>query len=180
MVAAMPSPPAPPMDGGMLAPDPHAVPLDWQPEALQDGIIARKQPLLIDVTPLSLSVETVGGYCDVLIPANSPVPCDRTRIFLTAADRQTMVCVNVAQGESRRFHENTFLGQCELTGLTPKPRGEVRIAVTFEIDADGILNVSATDSETGRATQARMRLLGAATEDGVNAMLARQAAREVH
>jgi molecular chaperone DnaK len=164
----------------MLAPDPHAVELDWQPQALQDGIIARKQPLLIDVTPLSLSVETVGGYCDVLIPANSPVPCDRTRIFLTAADRQTVVCVNVAQGESRRFHENTFLGQCELSGLMPKARGEVSIAVTFEIDADGILNVSATDTDTGRATQARMRLLGAASEENMNAMLARQAQREVH
>jgi molecular chaperone DnaK len=174
------SPPPTPDDGGMPAPDPHAVRPDWQPQLLQDGIIAHTQPLLIDVTPLSLSVETVGGYCDVLIPANSPVPCDRTRIFLTAADQQTMVCVNVAQGESRRFHENTFLGQCELTDLPARARGEVRIAVTFEIDADGILNVSATDTDSGRATQARLRLLGAATEEGVNAMLARQAARSVH
>jgi molecular chaperone DnaK len=91
-----------------------------------------------------------------------------------------MVCVNVAQGESRRFHENTFLGQVELTGLTPRPRGETRIAVTFELDADGILNVKAKDQETGRETQAKMRLLGAVAEEAMGDMLARQAAHEVH
>jgi molecular chaperone DnaK len=137
-------------------------------------------PLLIDVTPLSLSVEIVGGYCEKLIAANSPVPCDKTRTFLTTSDRQTAVCVNVAQGESARFRENTFLGQLELTGLEPKARGECAIAVTFEIDADGILNVRARDVATGREGQAKMRLTGVAEQDNLSAMLARQAQHEVH
>src|SRR5262249_35153534 len=97
-------------------------------------------PLLIDVTPLSLRVETVGGYSDVLIAANSPVPCEKTRTFLTASDGQTMVNIRVAQGESVRFADNTRLGDLELSGLKSAIRGEVKILVTFELDADGILN----------------------------------------
>jgi molecular chaperone DnaK len=132
-------------------------------------------PLLIDVTPLSLRVETVGGYCDVLIAANTAVPCDRTRTFLTAADAQATVIVRVAQGESNRFTENTFLGELELTGLAPAPRGETQIAVTFEIDADGILNVKAKDVKSGRQTQARLQLLGAQTDPkDVEEMMKRQ------
>jgi molecular chaperone DnaK len=132
-------------------------------------------PLLIDVTPLSLRVETVGGYCDVLIAANTAVPCDRTRTFLTAADGQATVIVRVAQGESNRFAENTFLGELELTGLTPAPRGDTQIAVTFEIDADGILNVKAKDVKSGRETQARLQLLGAQTDPkDVEEMMKRQ------
>jgi molecular chaperone DnaK len=132
-------------------------------------------PLLIDVTPLSLRVETVGGYCDVLIAANTAVPCDRTRTFLTAADGQTTVIIRVAQGESNRFPENTYLGELELTGLTPAPRGDTQIAVTFEIDADGILNVRAKDVKSGRQTQARLQLLGAQTDPkDVEDMMKRQ------
>ncbi|HEY2516914.1 MAG TPA: Hsp70 family protein [Polyangiaceae bacterium] len=132
-------------------------------------------PLLIDVTPLSLRVETVGGYCDVLIAANTAVPCDRTRTFLTAADGQTTVIVRVAQGESNKFADNTFLGELELTGLTPAPRGETQIAVTFEIDADGILNVKAKDVKSARQTQARLQLLGAQTDPkDVEEMMERQ------
>lgn len=132
-------------------------------------------PLLIDVTPLSLRVETVSGYSDVLITANSPVPCEKGRTFLTAADNQTMVIIRVAQGESARFAENTFLGELELSGLAPARRGETKILVTFELDADGILNVRAKDNETGRETKATMRLLGTATDAAeMNAMVARQ------
>jgi molecular chaperone DnaK len=132
-------------------------------------------PLLIDVTPLSLRVETVGGYCDVLIAANTAVPCDRTRVFLTAADGQTTVIVRVAQGESNRFPDNTFLGELELTGIAPAPRGETQIGVTFEIDADGILNVRAKDVKSGRHTQARLQLLGAQTApEDVEEMMKRQ------
>ena len=135
-----------------------------------------KPPLLIDVTPLSLNVETVGGFCDTLIEGNTPVPCDRTRIFLTASDNQTAVFIRVAQGESKKFAENTFLGELELSGLKPGRRGEVQIAVTFEIDADGILNVRAKDGKSGIETKARMHLLGAQTEDHeIAAMQDRQA-----
>jgi molecular chaperone DnaK len=145
-----------------------------------EGIVAKSAPLLIDVTPLSLSVETVGGYCDVLIAANSPVPCDRTRVFLTGRDDQTTVTVRVSQGESRKFAENTYLGECELSGLRAGPRGEVKIAVTFEIDADGILNVRAKDNDTGRQSEAKMKLLGANTDAAdVEQMMARQAKHSV-
>jgi molecular chaperone DnaK len=134
-------------------------------------------PLLIDVTPLSLCVETVGGFCDVLIDANTPVPCDRTRPFATASDGQTVVRVRVAQGASKRFAENTFLGELELQGIAAAPRGETRIAVTFEIDADGILNVRARDMKTGQETAASMQLVGAhAGPADIEAMQARQMA----
>ena len=133
-------------------------------------------PLLIDVTPLSLRVETVGGYSDVLIAANSPVPCEKARTFLTASDHQTVVFIRVAQGESSRFAENTRLGELELSGLKPGTRGEVKILVTFELDADGILNVRAKDKDTNRETKATMRLMGASTDAAeINAMEQRQA-----
>jgi molecular chaperone DnaK len=138
---------------------------------------ARAAPLLIDVTPLSLSVETVGGFCDVLIDANTPVPCDQARSFATASDGQTAVRVRVAQGPSKRFVENTFLGEIELSGIVAAPRGETQIAVTFEIDADGILNARARDLKTGRETAAKIQLVGAQAGPGdIEAMRARQAA----
>jgi molecular chaperone DnaK len=137
-------------------------------------------PLLIDVTPLSLRVETVGGYSDVLIPSNSPVPCEKARTFLTASDNQTVVFIRVAQGESARFAENTYLGELELSGLKAGTRGAVKILVTFELDADGILNVRAKDKETDRETNAAMRLLGASNDASeVQAMVDRQARHEV-
>jgi molecular chaperone DnaK len=140
-------------------------------------IAPRPAPLLIDVTPLSLSVETVGGYCDVLIDANTPVPCDRVRAFATASHAQTTVRVRVAQGESKRFSENTFLGELELSGIAPASRGEAQIAVTFEIDADGILNVRARDATTGRETAAHIQLVGAQNDPhDLDEMRARQAA----
>jgi molecular chaperone DnaK len=133
-------------------------------------------PLLIDVTPLSLGVETVGGYADVLIPANSPVPCEKTRTFMTASDGQTSVTVRVAQGESPKFGGNTRLGDVELSGLRAARRGEVKISVTFELDADGILNVRARDPDTGRETVATMRLVGATNEiSDLDEMIGRQA-----
>jgi molecular chaperone DnaK len=137
---------------------------------------SQSAPLLIDVTPLSLGLETVGGYADVLIPANSPVPCEKTRTFLTASDNQTMVSIRVAQGESTRFTENTRLGDLVLTGLRRARRGEVKVSVTFELDADGILNVRALDQDTGRETMATMRLLGTSTDaEDIGAMAERQA-----
>ena len=141
---------------------------------------ADRAPLLIDVTPLSLRVETVGGYSDVLIAANSPVPCEKARTFLTASDNQTVVFIRVAQGESSRFAENTRLGELELSGLKPTTRGQVKILVTFELDADGILSVRAKDKDTNRETTAAMRVMGASTDKAeVDAMVARQARHEV-
>jgi len=117
-------------------------------------------PLLIDVTPLTLSVETVGGYVDQIIPRNSPVPCSQTRSFTTSTDNQSVVRLRVCQGEGDAFGANTMLGELELSGLRAARRGEVVIEVTFELDADGILQVRARDLETSRQTEARMRLVG--------------------
>ena len=114
-------------------------------------------PLLIDVTPLSLHVETAGGFADRLIETNTPVPCDRTRVFSTASDFQTKVTIRVAQGENPRFADNTYLGEVELSGIEPRPRGNVQIAVTFELDADGILSVRALDESRGVEATARLQ-----------------------
>jgi molecular chaperone DnaK len=139
--------------------------------------VKRRGPLLIDVTPLSLSVETAGGFCDVLIDANMPIPCDRTRSFGTAKDGQTSVHLRVAQGEGRRFSDNTLLGELELSGLRAAPRGAVEIAVTFEIDANGMLKVRARDVRTGNETAAKIQLVGAQVDAAdLEAMRARQAA----
>jgi molecular chaperone DnaK len=148
----------PPLEAKPLAPHAPVAPI-ITPAAAKPARAAA--PLLIDVTPLSLAVETVGGYCDVIIERNTPIPCERTRLFATAADNQRLVRVAVAQGESKRFSENASLGQLELSGLRAAGRGEVAIAVTFEIDADGILNVRAKDQATGKEATARMRLGGA-------------------
>jgi molecular chaperone DnaK len=141
---------------------------------------AIKNPLLIDVTPLSLGVETVGGFCDIIIRANSPVPCDRNRSFRTASDGQTAVTVRVCQGESDRFDQNVTLGDLRLTGFRSAPRGEIEITVTFEIDADGILNVEAAEVQSGRKAIARIELLGAQMDPKrMEAMIDRQARHEV-
>jgi len=138
---------------------------------------SRQAPLLIDVTPLGLCVETVGGFCDILIEANTPVPCDRSRSFGTATDGQTSVLVRIAQGGFRRFADNTVLGEIELSGISPAARGVAEIAVTFEIDADGILNVRARDVKTKRETAVRIQLVGAqASAAEIESMRARQAA----
>ena len=122
----------------------------------------------------------VGGFCDVVIRGNSPVPCDRTRVFRTASDGQTSVMLKICQGESERFVDNTTLGDLQLTGFRSAPRGEVDIIVTFEIDADGILNVSAKEGTMGTSAVARIELLGAQTDAGkIQKMMERQATREV-
>jgi Hsp70 protein len=132
----------------------------------KDGLVATRArgTLLIDVTPLSLRVETVGGYSDRLIAANTPVPCERSRNFLTASDLQTRVVVRVAQGEHTKFADNTYLGEVELTGLREAQRGQVKIAVTFELDADGSLNVRAKEDGTTRQATARINLLGSSSD----------------
>jgi molecular chaperone DnaK len=130
-------------------------------------------PVLIDVTPRALVVETVGGFCDTVIPRNAKIPCERTRAFATAHDHQTTVCVRVAQGEETHFGANTYLGEVELSGLRSAPRGEVSVAVTFELDADGTLRVRAADPVTGRQAAALLQLVGAARESQIMQMTRR-------
>jgi molecular chaperone DnaK len=137
-------------------------------------------PVLIDVTPLSLNVETAGGFCSLLIEANTPIPCECTRTFTTGNDGQSTVCVRVAQGPSARFAENTCLGEVELSGIEPAPRGTAQIAVTFEIDADGIMNVCAKDIKSGRQKAARVQIVGTpADAKAIEAMRARQQAHPI-
>jgi len=107
--------------------------------------------VLLDVTPQTLGVGTVGGFVEPIIPRNTAIPTDAHKIFHTAHDNQTEVRIAVFQGESRMQADNERLGQFVLDGLRPAPRGETRVKVTFAIDADGIVHVSALDQETGRA-----------------------------
>jgi molecular chaperone DnaK len=120
-----------------------------------------RAPLLLDVTPHTLNVETVDGFCEPLIERNAPIPTEQTRIFTTSQDQQRMVSVRVSQGESRRTEDNHVLGQIELAPLRKAARGEVQIAVTFVIDADGTLSARALDQVTGRSQELRVRLTGA-------------------
>jgi molecular chaperone DnaK len=139
---------------------------------MQDaGAGERPKALLLDVTPRALGVATVGGYADTIIQRNAQVPIEQNRIFTTSADQQTSVVLQVCQGESRRFDENTALGELKLDGLRGARRGEVRIVVTFEIDTDGILRVKAKDEETGNTQAATIHVLGTMTEAEIQAAL---------
>ncbi len=121
--------------------------------AIQAGVLSGEvgDIVLVDVTPLSLGVETLGGVVSALISRNAPIPVKHTETFTTAADMQTSVTVHVVQGERPMAADNTSLGQFNLDGLVPAPRGIPKIDVTFDIDASGILNVTAKDVATGKS-----------------------------
>uniref|UniRef100_A0A0E0L1N7 Uncharacterized protein n=1 Tax=Oryza punctata TaxID=4537 RepID=A0A0E0L1N7_ORYPU len=107
--------------------------------------------VVLDVTPLTLGLETAGGVMTTLIPRNTPVPTKKTQLFSTYKDKQTMVTVKVFEGERSMTRDNRLLGKFDLTGIAPAPRGAPQIEVTFEVDTDGILSVSAADKATGRS-----------------------------
>lgn len=126
--------------------------------AIQAGVLAGEvgDIVLVDVTPLTLGVETLGGIATALIPRNTPIPVRKSEIFTTAADLQTSVTIHVFQGERPMAADNVSLGQFNLDGLPPAPRGVPKIEVTFDIDANGILNVTARDTATGKAQSIRI------------------------
>ena len=134
-------------------------------------------PLLLDVTPLSLGVETVDGYCEHIIRRNSAIPAEQTKMFTTARDNQSAVSVRICQGEARQISRNQELGKVVLEGIRPAARGKVQISVTFVIDADGTLQVRAKDIETGKEQQISVKLIGEVPEGDLEALRQRHEAK---
>ncbi|MBO6941045.1 MAG: Hsp70 family protein [Deltaproteobacteria bacterium] len=133
----------------------------------------RPAPILMDVTPHALGIELTGGYSQTLIRRHAPIPTEAARVFSTAADDQEDVQIRVCQGEAPRFEDNEPLGQVELTGLPPGPRGTVRLNVTFQLDASGTLDVKAQEVTTGREQTIRINLLGGADDAELQSMTER-------
>ncbi len=128
--------------------------------------------VLLDVTPLTLGIETMGGVMTKLIDANTTIPCKKSEVFSTAADNQTEVTIHVLQGERPMAAQNKSIGQFNLTGIAPARRGVPQIEVTFDIDANGILNVSAKDKATGKEQSIRIEASSGLSEDEIKRMKA--------
>ena len=140
--------------------------------AVQAGVLAGevKDLLLLDVTPLTLAIETLGGVATPMIPRNTTIPTKKTETFSTAADSQTEVEVHVLQGERPLAAQNRTLGKFKLAGIPPAPRGVPQIEVTFDIDANGILNVTAKDNATGKDTRIQITSSSGLSKDEVEKM----------
>ncbi|MFP4131021.1 molecular chaperone DnaK [Thiohalospira sp.] len=141
--------------------------------AIQAGVLGGdvKDVLLLDVTPLSLGIETMGGVMTKLIEKNTTIPTKASQVFSTAEDNQTAVTVHVLQGEREKASENKSLGRFDLSDIPPAPRGTPQIEVTFDIDANGILNVSAKDKATGREQSITIRASSGLSEEEIEQMV---------
>ncbi len=141
--------------------------------AIQAGVLQGdvKDVLLLDVTPLSLGIETLGGVSTKLIEKNTTIPTKKSQVFSTAEDNQPAVSIRVLQGEREMASDNKLLGNFELVGIPPAPRGTPQIEVTFDIDANGIVSVSAKDKGTGKEQKIQIQASGGLSEEEIQKMV---------